>query len=213
MKNDLKNIKLYAITDSGLLKNKSLGEAVREAILGGADMIQLREKNASGEELRKLAKEVLEVTREYNIPLIINDDPELCAEVGADGVHIGQNDMDIISARRILGNDKIIGVSAKTAEQAVYAEKNGADYIGVGAAFGTDSKKDAACIPHEMYSIIRNAVSLPIIAIGGINKYNIEALKGLGINGAAVISAIFGNENIEGNSKELKLLCEMFFDD
>ncbi len=211
MKNNFKSPMLYAITDSRLLKNKSLGEAVREAVLGGADIVQLREKHVFGEELKNLAKEVLEVTNEYNVPLIINDDPELCLEVGAAGVHIGQKDMDIISARQMLGEDKIIGVSAKTVEQAIFAENNGADYLGVGAAFGTNSKTDASCIPHERYREIRNAVSLPIIAIGGINKNNISSLKELGINGVAVISAIFGDENIEEDSKELKKLCEMYF--
>lgn len=203
----IKNLRLYVITDKKLLKGLSLAEAVEQAILGGADMIQLREKAMSCEELLGAALEVKVVTDRYNVPLIINDSLEVCLESGAAGVHIGQNDADIREARAFLGENKIIGVSARTVEQAKYAEENGADYIGVGAAFATGSKNDARCIPHGIYREIRNAVSLPIVAIGGINKTNIADIKGLGIDGAAVISAVFGSGDIRAAASEMKKLC------
>ncbi|MCC8097740.1 MAG: thiamine phosphate synthase [Eubacterium sp.] len=205
------NFLLYAVTDRGLLKGRSLVSAVEEAVLGGAGLIQIREKGLSFEEFSEEAALVKRVTDKYGVPLIINDNTEVCRRIGADGVHIGQKDTDIITARKILGKDAIIGVSAKTVEQAVFAEKNGASYLGVGAAFATGSKADASTIDHSVYGKITKAVNIPVVAIGGITKENMAELKGTGIDGVAVISAVFGQEDIRGAAEEIKKLSEMYF--
>ncbi len=202
---------LYAITDRGALKGRSLAYAVEEAILGGAGIIQLREKGLSFDEFLKEAALIKKVTDKYGVPLIINDNIDICVRVGAAGVHIGQKDTDIASARRILGNDAIIGVSAKTVAQALFAEENGADYLGVGAAFSTGSKADASVIDRSAYGEITKAVKIPVVAIGGISLENMAELKGTGIDGIAVISAVFAKENIREAASELKGLCRKYF--
>lgn len=195
---------LYAITDRHWLKNETLAEQVEKAILGGTTFIQLREKNTNEKELYKLAKEVQFVCKKYKVPFVINDNVELAKKINADGVHIGQNDMNAIKARALLGTKKIIGVSAQTVEQALLAEKQGADYLGVGAIFSTTTKQDANNVSFETLKKICQAVKIPVVAIGGITAKNIIELKGSGIAGISVISAIFAQPDIIRATKELK---------
>lgn len=202
------NLLLYGITDRTWLNGASLYSQVESALKGGVTFIQLREKNVSYSEILKEAIEIKELCHSYNVPLIINDDVELALEADADGVHVGQNDMDAGKAREKLGPDKILGVSARTVEQAVIAQNMGADYLGVGAVFGTNTKSDARKIDNNVLSDICRAVKIPVAAIGGINKDNISELIGSGISGVAVISGIFGQNDIEGAAKELKKLAQ-----
>jgi len=206
LKLDKNSLLLYAITDSTWLCEKTLPMVVEEAIKGGATFIQLREKNLGYDEFLKTAKEVKAVTDKYNIPFVINDNVDIAVAVDADGAHIGQSDEEVKMAREKLGPDKIIGLSAGTVEQAVKAEQNGADYIGVGAVFNTSTKLDADTVTFETLKEICQTVSIPVIAIGGISKDNILELSGSGIVGVSVISAIFAQEDIKkatGNLLEL----------
>lgn len=196
---------LYAITDRYWLKEgESLTDKVREAIRGGATFIQLREKNLSEDLMRKEAIEIKEICREYDVPFVINDDVMLAKELDADGVHVGQDDMKAEKVREILGPDKILGVSAQTMEEALLAQSMGADYLGVGAVFKTGSKDDARDVSHDTLQEIANAVDIPVIAIGGITKNNVLELKGRGIAGISVISAIFAQPDIEAAASELR---------
>ncbi|NLY78281.1 MAG: thiamine phosphate synthase [Tissierellia bacterium] len=192
-----KSLLLYAITDSNMIGNSTLSEKVEEAILGGATMIQLREKNISKEKYLALAKEVKEITDKYNIPLIIDDEIDVALACNAEGVHVGQKDMDAATARRKIGPHKILGVSAETVEQALLAEKAGADYLGVGSMFPTSTKSDANLVSIEALKAICNAVKIPVVAIGGISKENISRLKDSGIVGVSIVSAIFGQEDVK----------------
>ena len=202
-------LKLYAITDSTLLKGgRSLPQAVEEAILGGATMVQLREKHLKDEALEEEAAAVLKVCRKYGVPFIVNDDPVLAAKIGADGVHVGQEDMEAARAREILGPDAIVGVTAKTVEQALRAAKDGADYLGSGAVFGSTTKTNALPMTKELLKEITKASSLPVTAIGGISAENALQLKGTGICGIAVVSGIFAAEDVEAAAKELCALSE-----
>ena len=194
---------LYGITDRSWLEGGRLSDKVQEAINGGATIIQYREKNPDGDALLEDAKSVLEVCRKNNIKLIINDNVSLAKEIDADGVHLGQNDMDISKAREILGNDKIIGITAKTIKQAQLAEEKGANYLGSGAVFGSKTKKDAIPMEHDLLQKICESVNIPVVAIGGINKDNILELKGRKMAGVAVVSGIFKAHNIEEATKEL----------
>lgn len=203
MKLDKKSLQLYGITDSSWLGERTLPGVVEEAIQGGATFIQLREKNLEYDEFLKIAKEVKVVTDKYNIPFVINDNVEVAVAVNADGAHIGQSDEEIIMARKKLGTNKIIGLSAKTVKDAVRAEKNGADYIGVGAVFTTSTKSDACTITLETLKEICNSVNIPVVAIGGISKNNILELSGSGISGVSVISAIFAQNDIKKETAEL----------
>lgn len=203
MKLDSKSLLLYAITDRTWLKEKTLSEAVEEAILGGATFLQLREKDLNYHEFLKIAKEVKFVTDKYNIPFVINDNVDIAAEIDADGVHIGQGDEEIKIAREKLGRNKIIGLSAGTVEEALKAEQKGADYIGVGAVFNTSTKLDADIVSFETLEKICKAVKIPVVAIGGISKDNVLELTGTGIAGISVISAIFAQENIKNAASEL----------
>lgn len=198
-----KSLLLYAITDSSWLNGKTLPEAVEEAILGGATFIQLREKNLNYEEFLKIAIEVKSVTDKYNIPFVINDNVDVAVQVDADGAHIGQSDEEINIAREKLGNKKIIGLSARTVEEAVKAEENGADYIGVGAIFNTSTKHDANTVSIETLKQICKTVKIPVVAIGGISKDNVHELMGTGIAGISVVSAIFALDNIKYATTEL----------
>lgn len=170
--------------------------------------MQLREKNLTHDEFLSEAKEIKKLCNAYNVPLIINDDVDIAIESGADGVHVGQKDMDVSEARRKLGADKIIGVSARTVEQALLAEKNGADYLGVGAVFSTSTKLDAKNISHETLRDICSAVSIPVVAIGGISKDNITQLAGTGVDGVALVSAVFSAKDIEKECVCLRSLSE-----
>lgn len=194
---------LYAVTDSMWLNGRTLPQVVEEALEGGATFMQIREKNMPYEELVKLAKEVKTVTDRYHVPYVVDDEVEIAKEIDADGVHIGQSDKALLEARKILGPDKIIGVSAQTVEQAVEAEKNGADYLGVGSIFTTSTKLDADDVSLETLRRICDAVSIPVVAIGGINRDNILDLKGTNVDGVAVVSAIFAAKDIKKDTAEL----------
>ncbi len=199
--------RLYAITDRNLIQS-SLGEDIAAAVKGGAGLIQLREKNVTEDEYIAYAREALAVCRSLGARLIINDSVSVCAAAGADGVHLGQGDTDPKEARRILGGNAIIGVTAKTAEQAQRAEADGADYLGSGAVFGTSTKADAVKMDIETLREIAATVSIPVYAIGGINAENISQLRGSGIYGAAVVSGIFKGD-IEKNAVRLKEEVEL----
>lgn len=208
MKCDKQDLLLYAVTDRSWLKGRTLYEQVEEALQGGATFVQLREKELDEEAFLKEALEIKELCRRYQVPFVIDDDVELARKVDADGVHVGQDDMEAGNVRALLGEDKILGVSAQTVEQAVLAEQRGADYLGVGAVFHTDSKADAKAVSYDTLKAICQAVKIPVVAIGGIGKGNVQELKGSGICGIAVISAIFGADHIREATAELKTLTE-----
>jgi thiamine-phosphate pyrophosphorylase len=204
MKCDKENLLLYAVTDRYWLKNHTLLEEVERTLKGGATFIQLREKNLEEEKFLKEAVEIQALCKEYKVPFVVNDNVDIAVAMDADGVHVGQSDMEAGEVRAKLGPDKIIGVSAGTVEQALLAEKRGADYLGVGAVFPTGSKADAEEVSFETLKAICEAVSIPVVAIGGITKENVWKLQGSGISGIAVISAIFAQPDIEGATRELK---------
>lgn len=195
---------LYAITDSRLAKKQTIYEQIEDALKGGVTLLQLREKFLAGEEKKSEALKVLEICRKYNVPLIINDDVNLAKEIDADGVHVGQSDLEAGEARKILGPDKIIGVTAKTVEQAKAAQAAGADYLGSGAVFGTTTKLDAKPMTMELLKEIVDSVDIPVVAIGGIDETNISKLKGTGIAGVAVVSGIFAKDDCCLAAKVLK---------
>lgn len=197
---------LYAITNRECLQEGiTLESAVEQAILGGATMVQLREKEAATEDYIKTATSINTICRKYDIPLIINDSPDVCKAVHASGVHLGLSDGSIEEARKMLGDDYIIGATAHNLEEAKRAYEQGADYLGVGAAFGSATKMDASKITTlDMYKEITKAVPIPVVAIGGINYENVHKLKSLGLSGIAVISGIFGALDIKENTKRLK---------
>ncbi len=208
MKCDKKDLMLYAVTDRTWLGSMTLYEQVEEALKGGATFVQLREKELDDKAFLKEAFEIKELCRQYKVPFVINDNVDIAVKVNADGIHIGQKDMGIGYVRSVVGEEKILGVSAQTVEQAVLAEKMGADYLGVGAVFCTNSKEDADDVTHETLKAICEAVSIPIVAIGGIGAGNILELTGSGICGVAVISAIFAADNIQKSTAELKELTK-----
>lgn len=208
MRCDKKSLLLYAVTDRTWLNAETLYEQVEKAINGGATIVQLREKNLDEESFLNEALEIQKLCRKYDIPFVINDNVEIAKKINADGVHVGQSDMEAVNVRAILGNDKILGVSAQTVEQALLAEKQGADYLGVGAVFPTGSKADADDVSYETLKAICEAVSIPVVAIGGISASNVSALKDSGVSGIAVISAIFAAQDIESATKRLKELAE-----
>ncbi len=195
---------LYAVTDRSWLGESTLYQQVRDALEGGATFIQLREKELETEAFLEEAREIKALCKKYQVPFVINDSVEIALAVDADGVHVGQSDMEAGDVRRRLGEDKIIGVSAQTVEQALLAQKHGADYLGVGAVFPTGSKSDAIEVDMETVKAICGAVNIPVIAIGGIGAGNVMELAGSGICGIAVISAIYGQKDIKKASEELK---------
>lgn len=199
-----KNLVLYAVTDRHWTGEKSLLQQTEEAIKGGATFVQIREKNLEEEKFQEEAVLLKNLCGKYKIPFVVNDNVQLAEKIDADGVHIGQDDMNVQEARKILGKDKIIGVSAQTVEEAVLAEAQGADYLGVGAVFPTGSKDDAVEVPLETLKKICAAVKIPVVAIGGISKDNIFELKNSGICGISVISAIFAQKDIISAAKDLK---------
>lgn len=190
------NYSLYLVTDRDILKSRDLCQAVEEAILGGATLVQLREKDVSSLEFYKIAIEVKKVTDKHDVPLIINDRLDVAQAVDAAGVHLGQSDFPCEVARKLIGKDKILGISAATLEEALKAQEDGADYIGVGAMFPTDTKLDARAVSIEMLKNIKQAVDIPVVAIGGINENNFKSLEETGIDGMAIISAILGKSDI-----------------
>lgn len=203
MKFDRKQLLLYAVTDQSFGKSQPLEEQVKEALESGITFLQLREKELEDEDFLNEAIQMKSLANEYRVPLVINDNVEVARKSGADGVHIGQNDMEIAKAKEILGNDKIVGVSVQTVEQAKLAQSQGADYLGVGAVFSTSTKQDAKAVSYDMLKQICEAVSIPVVAIGGISADNIEKLKGSKISGVAVVSAIFGSNNMRQATKNL----------
>lgn len=200
---DKKDLLLYAVTDSMWTGEESLKEQVKKALDGGITCLQLREKEMPEDEFIREAKEIQALCKEYKVPFIINDNVNVALAVGADGLHIGQNDGDIPTIRKQIG-DMILGVSAKTVEQAVYAYEQGADYLGVGAVFPTSTKPDATGVSKRNVRAIRSAVPIPIVAIGGITQSNLTELRGLGLDGVAVVSAIFGAKDILEATKKLR---------
>ncbi|MBO5229044.1 MAG: thiamine phosphate synthase [Lachnospiraceae bacterium] len=202
------NMLLYAVTDRAWTGTQTLYEQVEAALKGGVTLVQLREKNLDYDSFLKEAIELKALCSRYNVPLIINDNVDIAIKSGADGIHVGQKDMEAGDVRALVGKDMIIGVTAKTIEQAIAAEKAGANYLGTGAAFGSVTKSDATAISHEAIQDICKAVSIPVVAIGGIDKFNILKLAGRGIDGVALVSAIFAAEDIEQECKELRTLSE-----
>lgn len=201
---DRNDLVLYAVTDRSWLGEETLYSQVEEALKGGATFIQLREKKLDEGSFLEEAKEIQKLCRQYQVPFVINDNVDIAARIDADGVHVGQSDMEAGDVRKKLGPDKIIGVSAQTVEQALRAQEHGADYLGVGAVFPTGSKEDATEVSHETLKAICDAVDIPVIAIGGINSGNVSELRGTGICGVAVISAIFAKKDICAAAAELK---------
>ena len=202
-----KKLLLYAVTDRHWLQEgETLYSQVEQALRGGATFVQLREKHLEKEAFLAEAREIKALCRKYNVPFVINDDVDIALAVDADGVHVGQSDIKGRDIRAIIGPDKILGISAGTVEQAVAAEKAGADYIGVGAVFPTSTKKDAKPMETELLRRISNSVSIPVVAIGGINAGNILKLAGSGVDGVAVVSAIFGAEDPGRATAELREL-------
>lgn len=203
MKCSKEDLLLYAVTDRHWLEGRSLSEVVRESLDGGVTFVQLREKDLDEENFLAEARELKDLCAEYKVPFVINDNVDIAIAMDADGVHVGQSDMEAGQVRERLGEDKIIGVSAETVEQAILAQKAGADYLGVGAVFPTGSKDDAADVSHETLKAICQAVDIPVIAIGGITRDNVKELAGSGICGIAVISAIYAKKDIAAASKDL----------
>lgn len=195
---------LYAITDRHWLGDRSLNEVVRESLEGGVTFLQIREKDLDEEHFYEEAVELQAMAREYGVPFVVNDNVDIAMRMDADGVHVGQSDMEAGNVRAMIGPDKILGVSAQTVEQAVLAEKRGADYLGVGAVFPTGSKDDADDVSHKTLQAICEAVSIPVVAIGGITLENTHELTGSGICGIAVISAIYAKEDIRQAAASLK---------
>ena len=213
MKVDRQSLMLYLVTDRSWLGENSLIHQVEKSLKNGVTFLQLREKELDNDAFLKLAMEIKELAQKYTIPFVINDNVEIALESHADGVHIGQKDMGIHEARSIIGENKILGVSVGTVEEAIEAEKLGADYLGVGAVFNTHTKEDARNISKETLKAICESVKIPVVAIGGISNENILSLKGSRIAGIAVISAILGEKNIEKAPQELKILCKEIMDD
>lgn len=207
MKLKREDMLLYAVTDRTWLNGRRLYDQVKETLEGGATIIQIREKDLDDESFIKEALEIKSLCSRYNVPLIINDNIDVALKVNADGVHVGQDDMNAKNVRALLGSDKIIGVSAHNVEEALAAVNAGADYLGSGAAFSTDSKSNVNIIDRTELKNICKAVDIPVTAIGGINEKNILELSGLGISGVAVISAIFAADDIKEQTIKLKQLA------
>lgn len=201
---------LYAVTDRSWVGRQTFYEQVESALKGGITCLQLREKDLDEETFLEEAKEIAELCKRYGIPFIINDNVEIALRCGADGVHIGQDDMDIVEVRKRLGEDKIIGVSAHNVKEAIQAAKNGADYLGSGAMFTTATKTNVTPLSVEMLRDICEAVDIPVVAIGGINKKNLAQLSGAGADGVALVSAIFAAEDIEEECRCLRNMSKHF---
>lgn len=201
-------LRLYAVSDSRWLNGRTIEEVVQEAIEGGITMLQLRDKNSTEDEILSDAEKLLPICKKAGIPLIINDYPEIAKKCGADGVHLGLSDGSIENARKLLGDHAIIGATAHNLEEAKSAEKAGADYLGVGAAFGSSTKKNASNFNIEDYLEITSNVSIPVVAIGGINSDNISKLNGFGLAGVAVVSAIFDSDDVKKSAEKMRRLAE-----
>lgn len=197
-------MRLYLVTDRSWLGDRSLEEDVEKALKGGVTCVQLREKHTPYEEFLALARQMKKLTAKYHVPLLINDNVQIALECDADGVHVGQSDTALSEARKILGPDKIIGVTCNRVELAMEAQKNGADYLGVGAVFGSSTKLDAKPLDHRILQDICEATYIPVVAIGGIQLSNAGQLQGRGMDGAAVISGILAQANIEETARTFR---------
>ena len=203
MKFDKKALLLYAVTDRSWLGDRSLTQQVEQSLRGGATMVQLREKRLDRTAFLSEALELKALCRRYLVPFLVNDDVELALEAGADGVHVGQEDLEAGRARARLGPDKLLGVSVHTAEQALLAQQAGADYLGVGAVFPTQTKGDAGLLTLDTLKDICACVDIPVVAIGGIGTHNIHRLAGCGICGVAVVSALYAQPDVEAAARAL----------
>lgn len=195
--------RLYLVTDRDCLANRDLYASIEEAIRGGVTLVQLREKTVSSRKFLDIAFAVKEITSRYRIPLIINDRLDIALAIDADGLHIGQDDLPLTVARKLFGKDKIIGVSASTLEEALLAEQQGADYLGVGAMYATPTKQDAKTVSLKKLAEIKKTVSIPVVAIGGISEMNVRDIMATGIDGVSVVSAILGKQDVQKAAKDL----------
>ena len=202
---------LYAVTDRSWLRGRLLADCVRQAVEGGATFVQLREKDAPFDEIVVLGRELGAICREADVPFVIDDDVDAALACGADGVHVGQDDMACAEARRRLGPDAIVGVSAQTIAQALQAQADGADYLGVGALIPTPTKPDAVDVTRDELRAICDAVDIPVVGIGGLNAQTIPTIAGCGADGAAVVSAIFAADDCLRATQELRAVCERTF--
>ncbi len=208
MKCDKRHMLLYAVTDRAWTGKQTLYQQVEAALKGGVTCVQLREKELDETAFLQEARVICALCRRYGVPFIVNDNVDVAVACGADGVHVGQEDMETGEVRRRVGEDMILGVSVHTVEEARQAVRDGADYLGLGAVFPTGTKTDADVMPGDMLRAICGAVDVPTIAIGGLNRGNILQLSGSGVDGAALVSAIFGAEDIEKACRELRALAE-----
>ena len=208
MKCNKKHMLLYAVTDRAWVGKQSLYQQVEAALKGGVTCVQLREKELDEARFLQEARDICALCHQYKVPFIVNDNVDIAIACGADGVHVGQEDMEAGKVRRRAGDAMILGVSAHTVEEARQAVRDGADYLGVGAVFPTNTKTDAGQMSNETLRAICGAVNVPIVAIGGINQNNIGKLAGSGVGGVALVSAIFSAKDIEGTCRELRALSE-----
>lgn len=208
MRCDKRHMLLYAVTDRAWTGKQTLCEQVEAALKGGVTCVQLREKELDEAAFLREARDIRALCRRYGVPFIVNDNVEIAAACGADGIHVGQEDMAAGEVRRRVGEDMILGVSVHTVEEARQAVRDGADYLGLGAVFPTSTKRDVGQMPNEVLRAICDAVEVPVVAIGGINRDNLPKLAGSGVDGVALVSAIFSAEDIEGACRELRALSE-----
>lgn len=208
MKCDKRSMRLYAVTDRAWVGRQSLYQQVEAALKGGATCVQLREKELNDQDFLAEALEIAALCKRYGVPFFINDNVEVAVKCKADGVHVGQEDMAVAQVRQQVGDHMMIGVSAHSVEEALEAVKNGADYLGVGAMFSTSTKKDVQLLSKAVLRDICAAVTVPVVAIGGISKANISQLAGSGVDGVALVSAIFAAEDIESECRLLRRLSE-----
>ena len=208
MKCDKRHMLLYAVTDRAWTGKQTLYDQVEAALKGGVTCVQLREKELDETVFLQEAKELCALCRRYGVPFLVNDNVEIAIACGADGIHVGQEDLAAGEVRRRVGETMILGVSVHTVEEACQAVRDGADYLGLGAVFPTSTKTDVEQMPNETLRAICDAVDVPIVAIGGINRGNILRLAGSGVDGVALVSAIFSAEDIEGTCRELRALSE-----
>lgn len=201
-------LRLYAVTDRSWLRGQTLYDQVEKALIGGATLVQLREKELDEETFLREAIELAKLCHHYGVPLLINDNVEIARRSGADGVHVGQDDMEAASVRSVLGSDMIVGVTAKTVLQAIRAQEAGADYLGSGAVFGSATKLNAKPMTKELLNAICHAVQIPVVAIGGINRQNILELAGTDISGVAVVSGIFAADDIAAECRHLRSIVQ-----
>lgn len=205
---DKDRLRLYAVTDRAWLRGQTLEQQVEAALQGGVTCVQLREKQLGREEFIRLGRRIGAICRQYGVPLLINDDLEVALACGADGVHVGQDDLPVEEVRRRVGDKLIVGVSAHNPEEARRAYAGGADYLGAGAVFGSTTKTNVTALSHDTLRAVCDAVPIPVVAIGGITRENLPRLAGTGVAGVAVVSAIFAADDITAASRELRALSD-----